>query len=112
MLVTLVITLHLPGVLIDVGNSVTVSVEGALKCAAVGIPNNIIADRRRVHRRALRISAVIVFIIGKRLVFNDNRMRRCGINTGHNSNISFLIISYGIEDDTVGGIFGATEIYV
>ena len=108
-IVSVVIASHLPGVLVDIFDGVTVSVEYALECATVCIPNgSVLVRRNSADIRALTVSAVKLLFVK---VFFNITSRGSVVNV-HCHNTANLCIAYGIEDYTVVNVLCSAEIYV
>ena len=98
---TVVITLHLPGVLVDILDCVTVSVENAPKCASVGIPNAVVAVCNR-SCGILRIVGIL-FVINK--LGSISEVYRC-------NGSAFLVVTDRIEDYSLIYVLFSAQVYI
>ena len=101
-IVAVVVALQLPGVLVDVRNRITVSIENALECATVGVPNSGLVSIDRIHGGSCIILACIIETEELGSIIHVNG---CEI-TAHPG------ITNGIEDNAIGGVLFAAEVNV
>ena len=98
---SVIVTLHLPGVLVNVLDCMTVTIEGAHKCATVGVP--------RIGNIICNGACATTCIVG--IFVTENELGSIG-NISNRNCAANLVITDGIEDNAVISIFSTTEIYV
>ena len=103
MLGALVIALHLPCVLVNSGDRVTVSVEYALECTTVCVPSLYVSITTKCYNTICRIS-LIGIVKCEALRSNSITNRRCCAAN--------LCIANRIEDNALIGIFSTAKVNV